>query len=122
MDPIKKPVYQGALLALLVASTASVHAAAVDQATYNGWKLYKRERCETCHGPTAEGAAAFPNLVEGLKKLSKEQFKEVVLNGRNAMPKFESNKKVVEGIDDLYTYLKGRSDGTVPPGELELAK
>lgn len=122
MDPIKKPVYQGVFLALLVGSAASADAAAVDQATYNGWKLYKRERCETCHGPTAEGAAAFPNLVEGLKKLSKEQFKEVVLNGRNAMPKFESNKKVAEGIDDLYAYLKGRSDGTVPPGELELAK
>jgi mono/diheme cytochrome c family protein len=106
---------------LLFSVTAPVFAA-VDQATADGAKLYKRERCETCHGQTGEGSAAFPNLLESMKKLSKEQFVEVVMNGRNAMPAFKANAKVAGGIDALYTYLKGRSDGTVPPGELEVAK
>lgn len=114
-------------MTIIVASTLLISAkapafAAVDQATADGAKLYKRERCETCHGQTGEGSAAFPNLLESLKKLSKDQFKEVVLNGRNAMPAFKANVKVSAGIDALYTYLKGRSDGTVPPGELEVAK
>lgn len=107
--------------ALLLAATAPAFAA-VDQATFDGAKLYKRERCETCHGQTGEGSAAFPNLLNSLKSKTKEQFQEVVLNGKAAMPAFKSNKKVVDGIDALYTYLKGRSDGTVPAGELELAK
>ncbi len=106
--------------ALLFGATAP--AFAFDQAVINGAKIYKRERCETCHGQTGEGSAAFPNLLNSLKSKTKEQFQEVVLNGKNAMPAFKSNKKVVDGIDALYTYLKGRSDGTVPAGELELAK
>jgi mono/diheme cytochrome c family protein len=97
-------------------------AAAVNENTYNGWKLYKRERCETCHGATAEGGAAFPNLVTGLKNMNQDQFKAVVLNGRGNMPAFSGNKKVSDGIDSLYTYLKGRSDGSIPAGDLEVAK
>jgi mono/diheme cytochrome c family protein len=108
--------------AMLFGSMATASAAAVDEATFNGWKLYKRERCETCHGPTGEGGAAFPNLLNSLKTLTKEQFNDVVLNGRKNMPQFKENKKVVEGIDALYTYLKARSDGTVPAGDLEQAK
>jgi hypothetical protein len=29
---------------------------------------------------------------------------------------------VVDGIDDLYVYLKGRSDGVIPAGDLTLLK
>jgi mono/diheme cytochrome c family protein len=91
----------------------------VDKITFSGWKIYKRQRCETCHGPTAEGAAAFPNLVNSLKNLDKAAFTEVVLNGRNAMPAFKDNQAVAGGIDGLYAFLKGRSDGAIPPGELQ---
>jgi mono/diheme cytochrome c family protein len=96
-----------------------VEGKAVDKATFKGWKLYKRQRCETCHGPTAEGGAAFPNLVTGLKNMSADDFKATVLNGRNNMPAFSGNKAVVDGIDGLYAYLKGRSDGAIPVGELQ---
>lgn len=115
----------GMLLAGAIASAyapASLAGGAVDTATYNGWKTYKRQRCETCHGQTGEGSAAFPNLLEGLKKLSQDDFKKVVLEGRNAMPAHKANKAVVENIDGLYAYIKGRSDGTIPAGELEEKK
>ncbi|MEW6038224.1 MAG: cytochrome c [Pseudomonadota bacterium] len=122
MDHKKTSIRTTALATLVLgAAAAPAFSAPVDQATYNGFKIYKQQRCETCHGATGEGSAAFPNLLNSLKNLSKDQFKEVVLKGRNAMPPFEANKKVAEGIDDLYTYIKGRSDGTVPAGELEKA-
>ncbi len=91
----------------------------VDEATYNGWKTYKRQRCETCHGATAEGGAAFPNLLTSLKTLTKDQFKQVVLEGRKNMPPHKNNKAVVENLDGLYAYLKGRSDGAIPATELD---
>lgn len=117
-------------LSLAVASAAfaeedapyKVEGNKVDSATYMGAKIYKRERCETCHGPTGEGGAAFPNLVEGLKKLTKEQFVQVVLEGRNAMPPHKARKAVVDNMDGLYAYLKGRSDGAIPAGDLEEMK
>jgi mono/diheme cytochrome c family protein len=104
--------------ALLLGATAPSYAA-VDEAVLKGRKVYERGGCEGCHGPGAEGAAAFPNLVNSLKTLSKEQFTETVLNGKGAMRAFKDNKLVVEGMDNLYTYVKARSDGTVPGGKLE---
>jgi hypothetical protein len=38
------------------------------------------------------------------------------------MPNFDGSKMVVENIDGLYAYLKGRSDGAIPPGRLEELK
>lgn len=113
--------------ALLIATAQSAFAEApykvegnkVDAATFEGFKVYKRQRCETCHGQTGEGSAAFPNLLTGLKNLTKEQFVTVVLEGRKAMPPHKTNKAVADNIDGLYAYVKGRSDGAIPAGELE---
>lgn len=97
-------------------------ATTVDAATFDGWKIYKRERCETCHGPNAEGAAVFPSLLISLQSMTKTQFSEVVLNGRKNMPMFKNNKKVADGLDNLYTFLRGRAEGRIPPGELGQVK
>jgi hypothetical protein len=53
--------------------------------------------------------------------LSKEEFKATVLKGRieKGMPNFENSKMVSENIDNLYAYLKGRSDGAIEPGRLQ---
>jgi mono/diheme cytochrome c family protein len=108
--------------AVTFGSVAQAEGSSVDTSTFNGWKLYKRQRCETCHGATAEGGAAFPNLLVALKNRTQEEFTTIVLNGKGNMPAFQGNKAVVDGINDLYTYLKGRSDGTVPAGELTAAQ
>jgi hypothetical protein len=34
------------------------------------------------------------------------------------MPNFNTSPQVVENIDFLYAYLKGRSDGKIEPGRL----
>jgi hypothetical protein len=36
------------------------------------------------------------------------------------MPNFDGSKQVSENIDNLYAYLKGRSDGAIKPGRVEL--
>jgi len=92
----------------------------VDAQTLNGWKTWRALACERCHGAAQEGMVG-PSLVNSLKVLSKDQFKNTVLHGRieKGMPNFGGSKMVVENIDNLYAYLKGRSDGAIQPGRLQ---
>jgi methanol metabolism-related c-type cytochrome len=95
----------------------------VDQGTYNGYRRYG-ESCLRCHGPDGAGSSYAPNLTESLKHMTKEQFQEVVINGRqnvttsqdNVMPAFGTTEDVVEYLDDIYGYLKARSDGVIGRG------
>ena len=92
----------------------------VDENTLAGWKTWRAMACERCHGKNQEGMVG-PSLVESLKVLSKEDFTRTVLNGRpeRGMPNFGGAKQVVDNIDNLYSYLKGRSDGAIAPGRVE---
>lgn len=92
----------------------------VDAHTLAGWRTWRALACERCHGAAQEGMIG-PSLVNSLKQLSKDQFKEIVLKGRidKGMPNFDGSKMVVENIDGLYAYLKGRSDGAIQPGRLQ---
>ena len=91
----------------------------VDANTLAGWKTWRAMACERCHGAQQQGLVG-PSLIDGLKKLTKEQFEQTVLNGRpgTVMPPFKEAKTVSENIDNLYAYLKGRSDGAIKPGHL----
>jgi mono/diheme cytochrome c family protein len=92
----------------------------VDAQTLSGWKTWRALACERCHGAAQEGMVG-PSLVNSLKVLTKDQFKETVLHGRieKGMPNFDGSKMVVENLDSLYSYLKGRSDGAIQPGRLQ---
>nr|WP_237182464.1 cytochrome c [Roseomonas marmotae] len=95
----------------------------VDRATYNGYRRYGNS-CERCHGQDGAGSSFAPNLLESLKHLTHEQFSEVVINGRqnvttsqqNVMPPFGQVEDVVLYIEDIYGYLKARSDGALGRG------
>jgi methanol metabolism-related c-type cytochrome len=95
----------------------------VDHGTFNGWRRYT-ESCLRCHGPDGSGSSYAPNLTDSLKRLSKDQFEEIVVNGRknvttsadNVMPAFGTVADVVMYLDDIYAYLKARSDGVVDRG------
>jgi len=95
----------------------------VDKGTYNGYRRYHAS-CHTCHGPDGLGSSYAPNLVDSLKRLSYEDFAEVVINGRqnvsgtaqNVMPAFGTNEDVALYLDDIYAYLKARSDGALDRG------
>jgi methanol metabolism-related c-type cytochrome len=95
----------------------------VDQGTYNGYRRYG-ESCLRCHGPDGAGSSYAPNLTDSLKHLDHDQFAEVVINGRqnvttsnsNVMPAFGTTEDVVTYLDDIYGYLKARSDGALGRG------
>ncbi len=95
----------------------------VDQHTYNGWRRYT-ESCLRCHGPDGSGSSYAPDLTESLKHMSEDDFKDVVINGRknvttsaeNVMPAFGEVEDVVSYLDDIYGYLKARSDGVLGRG------
>ena len=92
----------------------------VDTNTLKGWRTWRAMACERCHGANQEGMVG-PSLIDSLKALSKDQFKETVLNGRveKGMPNFGGSEQVKQNIDNLYAYLKGRSDGAIKPGRVE---
>lgn len=102
----------------------------VDRITYIGYKLYQRVGCMKCHGPTAEGGAAFPNLLKSVKRLSKDQIIEIAKNGKGIMPPHKQNSYLAkftkkegltsdQGFEAIYTYLEGRSSGRVSAKKLE---
>ena len=86
----------------------------VDPNTMQGFRTWRSAACDRCHGPNQEGMVG-PSLIERLKVLTPEEFKTTVLGGRltKGMPSFGDNPKVTEHIDQLYAYLKGRSDGAI---------
>lgn len=98
----------------------------VDWYTYSGFRRYHAD-CHVCHGPDGLGSSFGPALVESLKTLSYEDFLDIVTNGRknvttsseNVMPSFGLNPNVMCFVDDIYAYLKARSDGVLPRGRPE---
>ena len=95
----------------------------VDQGTFNGYRRYG-ESCMRCHGPDGAGSSYAPSLTNSLKHLSYEDFTNTVINGRqnvnasanNVMPSFGTTEDVVNYMDDIYGYLKARSDDKLPRG------
>jgi len=97
----------------------------VDWATYNGYRRYHGE-CHVCHGPNGLGSTYAPSLADSLKTMPYGDFLGVVASGRVrdaagtkfVMPAFGDNKNVMCFINDLYVYLKARSTGALPAGQL----
>lgn len=93
------------------AAPAAQLAAAAGADVVKGWKTWRSAACERCHGAAQEGMVG-PSLIESLKRLSKDEVRKVVLEGRleRGMP---SHPYLADRFDDLYAYLKGRSDGSI---------
>jgi len=91
----------------------------VDEATFEGWKTWRAMACERCHGATQDGLVG-PSLNKDLKTMAKTEFVACVMQGRvdKGMPNFGGIATVAKNIDNLYAYLKGRSDGAIAAGHL----
>lgn len=91
----------------------------VDAKTLAGWKTWRAMACERCHGASQEGLVG-PALVNSLKVLTKDQFHTTVTQGRleKGMPNFGGVKLVTDNWENLYAYLKGRSEGNIAAGHL----
>ena len=95
----------------------------VDSATMNGFRAWRAAACDRCHGANQEGLVG-PSLIESMKVLSKEDFTKTVRDGRleKGMVSFATSKTVMDNIDNLYAYLKGRSSGDITRAKVEELK
>jgi mono/diheme cytochrome c family protein len=92
----------------------------VDPDTMKGFRTWRAAACDRCHGANQEGMVG-PSLINSLKTLSKDDFIKTVRDGRldKGMVSFAGNKTVMDNIDQLYSYLKGRSDGAITRAKVE---
>jgi len=92
----------------------------VDPKTLEGFRTWRAAACDRCHGANQQGLVG-PSLVESLKTLSKEDFVKTVRDGRleKGMMSFKSSEMVMSNMDNLYAYLKGRSDGAITRAKVE---
>jgi mono/diheme cytochrome c family protein len=104
----------------------------VDQHTFIGY-LHYEGTCYWCHGQDATGSTFAPSLVDALKTLSHKGFENIVVNGGVVhgqpigyptsnvfvMPAFGTNPNVMCFLDDIYAYLRARSDGVIGRGRPE---
>jgi methanol metabolism-related c-type cytochrome len=95
----------------------------VDFATYAGFRRYHSD-CHVCHGPDGMGSTYAPGLADSLKTIDYTTFAGIVVNGRQnltngndkVMPTFADNKNVTCYLNDIYIYLRARSQDAVPRG------
>jgi mono/diheme cytochrome c family protein len=92
----------------------------VDAFTMTGFRTWRAAACDRCHGANQEGMVG-PSLISSLKTISKEEFVKIVRDGRldKGMVAFATNQTVMDNMDALYAYLKGRSDGAISRAKVE---
>jgi cytochrome c len=93
----------------------------VTQDVYDGWKQFNLN-CARCHGEDALGTSFAPHLIVSLKPdgpiNTKELFMQTVCAGRpeKGMPAWCALGLDMDKINDIYLYVKGRSDAKLSPG------
>ncbi len=83
----------------------------IDENTFEGWRSYRGGTCGQCHGGAGQGLIA--SLGEKID--DKDRFIKLVTNGNpgTPMPPFKNNKRVMDNLDNIYAYIKARSDGVL---------
>ena len=104
-----------------VACAADAESAAdcmVDARTSRGFEIYI-DNCATCHGH-GTGASTSPAADLTRRRIEYERMHLTMFHGHDenlaVMPAWKGNCDVIPSIDELYLYLKARSDGVLPPG------
>ena len=124
--PASPPADAGPPAADSDAPTYVVKDGVLDWDTFAGYLRYNAE-CIECHGPDGVGSSFAPSLVDAVRTLSYDDFLDVVTNGRKdvtassdkVMPARGLDPNVMCFVDDIYAYLKGRSDGAIARGRPE---
>jgi len=96
----------------------------VDWGTWNGFRRY-HDACHVCHGPNAGGSTFAPALAESLKTIDYNTFVATVSSGKRenkggtefVMPSFGTDKNIMCYLDDIYTYIKARSNYSASGGK-----
>jgi mono/diheme cytochrome c family protein len=121
----EKPAAQPALASSPVSADGKLYTVAegtrVDAKTLEGFRTWRAAACDRCHGANQEGMVG-PSLIASLKTLSKDDFVKTLKEGKleKGMPSWSTNENVMSNIDNLYAYLKGRSDGAITQARVTL--
>ncbi|ROO26752.1 c-type cytochrome [Salinisphaera orenii] len=85
--------------------------------------------CSQCHGQNAEGSTFAPSLVQRLKDMNQGRFTAAVAGGvtrmdsttgqYSVMPAWSENKDVMNNLQQIWAFLRARSDGELPAGRPE---
>ena len=93
----------------------------IDKFMVKGFRAFGQ--CQVCHGIDGTGSSFAPSLLERLSVLDKETFMARVKDGFKGqigvMPAWGENPNVMKNVENLYAYLKARSDNVIPAGKLE---
>src|SRR5207249_2189970 len=93
----------------------------VSQEVYSGWKQFNLN-CARCHGEDVQGTTIAPHLIVSLRPNgpinTKEIFVQTVCAGRpeKGMPAWCALGLDMDRINQIYAYVKGRSDSKIHPG------
>jgi len=95
----------------------------VDWYTYSGFRRYHSE-CHVCHGPDGEGSTYAPALKDSVKRINYAEFYGLLLvvnkdlggGETKVMPALGDNKTSCCYVDDIYVYLRARSDDSIERG------
>jgi mono/diheme cytochrome c family protein len=82
--------------------------------------------CSQCHAQNAEGSTFAPSLVQRLKGMDQGRFTAAVAGGvtrldsttgqYSVMPAWANNEDVMNHVQQIWAFLKARSDGELPAG------
>ena len=91
----------------------------VDRATYVGWRTF-HGICHTCHAQDAVGSTFAPDLLVRMREIDKAEFMKALTEGFQGqvgvMPPWIQDPNVSKYFEELWSYLKARSDGVLLPG------
>ncbi|RPI60741.1 MAG: hypothetical protein EHM50_06865 [Lysobacterales bacterium] len=94
----------------------------VDLATYIGWRVFQAQ-CATCHAADARGSSFAPDLALRMSTMNERQFFAALDQGyfgsQSSMPPRGRDPNVAPYYDELWSYLRARVTGALPPGAVE---
>jgi mono/diheme cytochrome c family protein len=93
-----------------------------DLATYVGWRVFQAQ-CATCHAADARGSTFAPDLTLRMSSMTQRQFFAALDQGyfgsQSRMPPRGRDPNVAPYYDELWSYLRARVTGALPPGAVE---
>ena len=98
---------------------AARRCAASTARTYVGWRTF-HGICHTCHAQDAVGSTFAPDLLVRMRQIDKAEFMKALAEGFKGqvgvMPPWSQDPNVSKYFEELWSYLKARSDGVLLPG------
>ena len=93
----------------------------VDLATYIGWRVFQAQ-CATCHAADARGSSFAPDLALRMNAMTQRDFFAALdrgyLGSQSTMPPRGRDPNVAPYYDELWSYLRARISGDLPPGSV----